>query len=36
MGDEGAGSILAGVSFEGDSDSNIEGVEPGEGDPPGV
>ena len=32
-GDEGSGTVWPGGSFEGDSDSNFEGVGPREGDP---
>ena len=35
-GDEGAGSILSSVSFEGDNYGNLDGAGPGECDPLGI
>ena len=35
-GDEKAGQVLSGVSFEGYSDGNLEGVVTGESDPLGI
>ena len=35
-GDDGSGSFLSYGSFKGDSDGNLEGVGPGEGDPLGA